>query len=47
VKQAGIHVSLVIDLTQSRMDVSAMMPPNRWEFFDTGEITSVTLSTRR
>jgi len=47
VKQAGIHVSLVIDLTQSRIDVSAMMPPNGWEFFDTGEITSVTLSTRR
>lgn len=44
VKPAGIHVSLVIDLAESRIDVSAMMPPNRWEFFDTGEITRVVLS---
>lgn len=41
VKPASIHVSLVIDLAKSRIDVSAMMPPNRWEFFDTGEITRI------
>lgn len=45
VKPASIHVSLVIDLTESRIHVSAMMPPNRWEFFDSGEITRVELST--
>jgi hypothetical protein len=45
VAPASIHVSLVIDLTESRIDVSAMMPPNRWEFFDTGEITRVELGS--
>ncbi len=43
VKPAGIHVSLVIDLGKSRIDVAAMMPPNRWEFFDTGTILRVQL----
>jgi hypothetical protein len=43
VKPASIHVSLIIDVAESRIDVSAMMPPNRWEFFDTGVITKVEL----
>jgi hypothetical protein len=45
VKPASIHVSLIIDLDQWRIDSSAMMPPNRWEFFDTGEITRFELGT--
>ncbi len=43
VKPASIHVSLVIDLDESTVHVAAMMPPNRWEFFDTAEITRVQL----
>lgn len=41
VPAAAIHVALVIDLAERRIHVSAMMPPNRWEFFDTGVITAV------
>lgn len=43
VKPASIHVSLVIDLEESKVHVAAMMPPNRWEFFDTAELTRVQL----
>ena len=42
VKQAAIHVALTIDLQGMRLHVGAMMPPNRWEFFDTAVITKVT-----
>ncbi len=37
----GIHVALVVDLDQSKIHVSAMMPPTQWEFFDIGEILAV------
>jgi phenolic acid decarboxylase len=44
VKPASIHVALVIDTVEGRVHVSAMMPPNKWEFFDTATIRSVTYS---
>ena len=34
----AVHVALVIDFAQRRVHVTAMMPPNQWEFFDIGEI---------
>jgi MoaF N-terminal domain len=37
----GIHVSLILDFEQLRIHVSAMMPPNQWEFFDIGELLHV------
>ena len=37
----GIHVALVVDFTERRIHVTAMMPPNQWEFFDIGEILHV------
>lgn len=42
VKEAAIHVALTIDLDEKKLYVGAMMPPNRWEFFDTGVIHSIT-----
>jgi len=42
VKQPGIHVTLTIDLTESTLHSAAMMPPNRWEFWDAAVIESVT-----
>ncbi|NAZ84235.1 hypothetical protein GTR02_20740 [Kineococcus sp. R8] len=44
VKQAAIHVSICIDLAENKIHANAMMPPNRWEFFDTGIISSITRS---
>ncbi|WP_404952645.1 MoaF-related domain-containing protein [Streptomyces sp. 147326] len=41
-KEPGVHVTLVVDFAHDRIDVSAMMPPNRWEFFDAGELLNVT-----
>ena len=41
VKPASIHVSLVIDFARQRIDAAAMMPPNRWEYFDTGVLEPV------
>ena len=37
----GIHVTLLLDLTERVIHVSAMMPPNQWEFFDIGRLLSV------
>ncbi|MEV6836325.1 MoaF N-terminal domain-containing protein [Streptomyces sp. NPDC051133] len=37
----GIHVTLLVDLTERVVHVSAMMPPNQWEFFDIGHLTEV------
>ncbi|WP_406236893.1 MoaF-related domain-containing protein [Nocardia sp. NBC_01009] len=34
----GIHVALLLDFEQRQVHVTAMMPPNQWEFFDIGEI---------
>lgn len=42
VKQAAIHVALTIDLEDLKLHVGAMMPPNRWEFFDTAVIDTIT-----
>ncbi len=42
VKQAAIHVALTIDLEDKLLHVGAMMPPNRWEFFDTAVIDTIT-----
>lgn len=42
VKQAAIHVALTIDLDEKRLHAAAMMPPNRWEFFDTAVIDTIT-----
>lgn len=41
VKPANIHVSLVVDLTEMTVTVAAMMPPNKWEFFDRATIDTV------
>ncbi|MEO8262737.1 MAG: hypothetical protein ABI566_09220 [Pseudolysinimonas sp.] len=41
VKPATIHVTLVLDLTLRTIHVAAMMPPNRWEFVDTGTLVRV------
>ncbi|TWV33802.1 hypothetical protein FRZ03_29315 [Streptomyces misionensis] len=37
----GIHVTLLLDLAERTIHVSAMMPPNQWEFFDIGRLLSV------
>jgi|SRR5882757_6649288 len=37
----GIHVALITDFTQRQIHVTAMMPPNQWEFFDLGDIVQV------
>lgn len=42
VKPAAIHVALTIDLDEKKLHVGAMMPPNRWEFFDTAVIDTIT-----
>ncbi|ANP53149.1 hypothetical protein J2Z21_006838 [Streptomyces griseochromogenes] len=39
----GIHVTLLVDLAERLVHVSAMMPPNQWEFFDLGHISVVQL----
>lgn len=36
----GVHVSLVVDFASGQVHVSAMMPPNQWEFFDVAELLS-------
>jgi len=41
VKPAAIHVSLVLDLELRTIQVAAMMPPNRWEFVDTGTLVRI------
>ena len=41
VKQAAIHVALTIDLDENKLHAAAMMPPNRWEFFDTAVIHTI------
>ncbi len=46
IKQAPIHVALTIDLEEKKLHVAAMMPPNRWEFFDTAVIHSVTAAQK-
>ena len=42
VKPAAIHVTLAVDLTEGTVYAAAMMPPNRWEFWDSGVIDSLT-----
>jgi hypothetical protein len=41
VQESAIHVSLIIDLTEKRVHAGAMMPPNRWEFFDTATLQGI------
>ncbi|MFC9295001.1 MoaF N-terminal domain-containing protein [Streptomyces sp. NPDC057011] len=43
-KELKVHVTLVVDFTEDRIVVSGMMPPNQWEFADTGQLLSVTRS---
>ena len=43
VKDAVIHVSLSIDLECRQIHVSAMLPPNRFEFWDTAKIIDLDL----
>lgn len=40
-KEANIHVSITVDFDARRMYVAAMMPPNKWEFWDSADILSV------
>jgi hypothetical protein len=42
VKDADIHVSITVDFDEKRMYVAAMMPPNKWEFWDSATIISIT-----
>ena len=46
VKDAAIHVSLSIDLAERKIHAAAMMPPNRWEFWDTAEMIELSLNDR-
>lgn len=41
VKDASIHVSITFDFDAKRLYVGAMMPPNKWEFWDSAEILSI------
>lgn len=42
IKDADIHVSLLFDFDAKKIFAAAMMPPNKWEFWDNAEILNVT-----
>lgn len=46
VKEFHIHVSLSIDVLESKIHVAAMMPPNSWEFWDTAHINSIAFDSK-
>lgn len=37
----GVHVALIMDFASRQIHVTAMMPPNQWEFFDIAEVLYV------
>ena len=41
VKEADIHVSITVDFDAQRLYVAAMMPPNKWEFWDSADIIAI------